>query len=155
MNVMKLQLKWACRIEHLGAGFYMSLSRNYRKDNDLSQTLARFSRDELKHGVMFGRAYHKEFCHTIMTAPWTFLGRALAFSQIFVPLRLKLKSLSGLESKALFLMNRELRSEKTNPYRVILKKIKPDEERHASFYESRYGSNASMSRPVEERTGGL
>lgn len=139
MNAMKLQLKWACRIEHLGAGFYQSLSRRYRKNDHLSQTLARFSRDELKHGVMFGRAYQKEYGKNIMTSPWMFLGRALAFSQIVLPLRWKLKSLSNLESKALFLMNRELRSEKTNAYREILKKIRPDEERHAAFYDRLYG----------------
>jgi len=147
MNIMKLQLKWACRIEHLASGFYHSLSKRYRKKEDIAKTLGRFSRDELKHGVMFGKAYHEEFGKKLMAGPWTSLGKTLAFLQYFVPLRWKLKTLSVVESSALVLLKKELRSERTNRYRDILRKIQSDEVRHASFYSSVYGASVPEAEP--------
>jgi rubrerythrin len=138
MNIVNLQLKWACRIEYLASGFYISLSRRYRKKTEIAGTLDRFSRDEKKHGVMFGKAYFGETGSGLWTGPWEFTGKSLAFLQFAVPLRWKLKTLSLVESLALSLMKKELKSEKTNPYREILKKIEDDEVRHASFYASLY-----------------
>lgn len=135
---MKIQLKWACRIEHLGSGFYSSLSNQYRKNREVSNTLEIFAKDEYRHGVMFGRAFQDEFGKKIMAGPWRICGRIMAFSQYLIPLRWKLKSLSHLESLALTQMNRELRSEKPNRYRTILKKIQADEQRHSAFYSSLY-----------------
>lgn len=138
MNIVKLQLKWACRIEYLASGFYKSLAGRYAKKEDLAKTLDRFSRDELKHGVLFGKAYTEMTGKKLMTGPWSFCGRTLAFLQYIVPLRWKLKTLSLTESLALSLMIKELQSEKTNPYREILKKIQADEVRHATFYTGLY-----------------
>jgi len=147
MNIMKLQLKWACRIEHLASGFYHSLSKRYWKKEELAKTLGRFSREELKHGVMFGKAYHEEFGKKLITNPWAALGKTLAFLQYFIPLRWKLKTLSAVESSALGLLKKELRSERTNRYRDILRKIQPDEVRHASLYSSLYGATVTETVP--------
>ncbi len=143
MNIVKLQLTWACRIEHVASGFYLSLSKRYSKKEDIAKTLGRFSRDELKHGVLFGKAYHETYGGELITGPWTFLGKTMGFIQFAVPLRWKLKTLSVVESLALSLLKKELHSERTNPYRDVLRKIQGDEERHASFYHSLYGSCSS------------
>lgn len=143
MNKMKIQLKWACRIENIGSGFYGSLSSRYHKKEDLSKTLRMFSKDEYRHGAMFRKGYQDEYGKKLMVKPWVFCGKTLAFSQYLLPLKWKLKVMSGLESLALKQMNKELRSEKTNRYRRILEKIRPDEECHAAFYHSIYSDGIS------------
>lgn len=144
MNLVKIQLKWACRIEHLSAGLYSSFSKRYRKKENLSKTLEGFSNDEYRHGIMFGQAYQEECGKTLMIAPWAACGRTLAFSQLLIPLRWKLKIVGSIESLAVTLANLELRSEKANRYRTILREIKPDEERHANFYSEMYLSSAQQ-----------
>ena len=138
MNIMNIQLKWACRIENIGSGFYDSLSTRYKKEDRLSKILGVFSRDELRHGAMFRKGYLDECGKKLMVKPWVFFGKTLAFSQYLLPLKWKLRILSILESFAVTLMAKELRSGKTNRYRQILEKIKSDEERHAAFYHSLY-----------------
>jgi rubrerythrin len=138
MNLMKVQLKWASRIENIAGAYYGSLSRRYRKREDLSKTLDLFSRDEYRHGALFRKGYRDEFGKNLAVKPWITLGKCLAVSQILIPLRWKLKTAGGIESLALGLMNRELESENPNRYRQILETIKPDEERHAALYRIMY-----------------
>ena len=32
MNMMKIQLKWACRVEHLASGFYPKFDNRFKKN---------------------------------------------------------------------------------------------------------------------------
>ena len=138
MNMMKIQLKWACRVEHLASGFYHTLSNRYRKQGDVSKILSQFSKDELKHGLMFKKGYRVEFGKNLTVGPWVTLGKALAFLQYPVPLRWKLKNLNMLESVAVKLMNHDLSTEGSNRYKNIVRLILPDEEKHAAFYDKLY-----------------
>lgn len=138
MNMMRLQLKWAARIEFIASGLYTSLARRYSNKEEMAKTLSRFSKDEHKHGLMFRNALSEEFGQSVRIVPWVFCGRTAAFFQYLIPLRWKLKTLSLTESLALVLMKKELKSDIPNRYRLILKKIQPDEICHASFYESLY-----------------
>lgn len=138
MNMMKLQLTWAARIEFLASGFYLSLAKRYRKKEDIAGTLAVFSKDEHRHGLMFRKGLQDEFGKSVMIGPWRFCGRSLAFLQYLVPLKWKLKTLSATESMAMALMKRELKADPPNRYQTIVRKIQPDEIRHASYYESLY-----------------
>lgn len=139
MNLMKLQLTWAARIEFIATGFYLSLSKRYRKKEEIAEILAVFSKDEYRHGLMFRKGLSDEFGKSLKVGPWVFCGKTMAFLQYLVPLRWKLKTLSITESLALALMKKELRADPPNRYQTIVRKIQPDEIRHASFYESLYG----------------
>ena len=138
MNMMKIQLKWACRVEHLASGFYHTLSKRYRKQAEVSQILSQFSKDELKHGLMFKKGYRVEFGKKLIVGPWVTLGKTLAFLQYPVPLRWKLKNLNMLESFAVKIMNHELNAKESNRYRDIVRRILPDEEAHAALYSKLY-----------------
>lgn len=138
MDIMKIQLKWVCRVEYLGAGFYKSLSARYSNNPELSRVLDKFSKDEHRHGIFFQKEYFEEYGKNIMGAPWAFTGKALAISQILLPLKFKLWMLSAIETLALKIMDKELKSETENRYRKVLKKIKKDEEDHAGFFYLMY-----------------
>lgn len=139
MNIMKLQLKMAARIEFLATGFYESLAKRYSKKEDIADTMAVFSKDEYRHGLMFRKALNDEFGKSVMAGPWIFFGKTLAFLQYLIPLRWKLKTLSVIESLALAIMKKDLKADPPNRYQTIVRKINPDEIRHASYYESLYG----------------
>ena len=117
---------------------YDSLSKRYRKQAEISKILSQFSKDELKHGLMFKKGYRVEFGKTLTAGPWVSLGKILAFLQYLVPLRWKLKNLSMLESFAVKLMNHELNAQKPNRYQNIVRLILPDEEKHAALYRRLY-----------------
>ena len=138
MNIMKMQLKWACRVEHLASGFYHSLSRRYGKNPRISEILSAFSKDELKHGLMFKKGYKVEFGKDLMGGPWVLCGKTLAVLQYPIPLRWKLKTLSMLEYLATRLIRHELKLEEPNRYRDIVRRILPDEEKHAALYSQLY-----------------
>lgn len=137
-NKIKSKVRWSCRLEYIGAGYYSKLSTRYNSNFELSDAFGRFAKHELKHGAMFGRYYRKEYGKKLNKDVWFTLGKGLAFSQFMLPLKWKLKMLHRLETAAVRDIEYALHSKKQNRYFEILETILPDEVAHAGLYRKLY-----------------
>lgn len=137
-NKIKSKVRWSCRLEYVGSGYYSKLSDSYKHKSELSDIFRTFAMHELKHGAMFGGYYRKEFGEKLNQNAWITLGKVVAFFQSMLPLKWKLKMLHRLETSAVRDIKSVLCLKERNRYLEILEKILPDEIAHAGLYRELY-----------------
>lgn len=137
-QILKAKIKWSCRFEYIGAGYYFKLSESYSEDKNLSDIFKKFAKHELKHGIMFNSFYKKNYKTSLGKNLWLYLGKFTATVQRPIPIKWKLKILSSIEGLATKQIERIIQSGNPDPYMNLLKKILPDEVAHASIYRKLY-----------------
>ena len=136
MDDRKLQITKSFRMEMMGTGLYRSLSAQYRKrEPKLSERFWEFAGHEYMHGRFFSKHFQKTYGKELSGERfWIFLGKVTAFMMRPMPLKVKLRKLSTIESQAVARIEQVLKGEGDDGLHKIMKAILPDEKAHASLY---------------------
>jgi rubrerythrin len=138
---MKLKLRFFRAVELFATGYFRVLSAQYTgKHPDIAKKLLEFADNEYDHSRMFGKCYLDMFGKSPgREATWIGLGKFQAFINRLLPLRLKIKIVCSLEDLAIRSILKEIESGESNKFIDVLKKILPDERKHAALYRMLYG----------------
>ncbi len=135
INEDRKKVKESFRMECIGAGMYKSLAKQYDKDEALSGTLLEFSNQEAMHGRLFNAYYRKNFRKDAgWRYFWFFIGMILAQAMRFLSNEKKFQKIAFVETQAVKNINKMLMSGEESDILKILKRILPDEMKHARLY---------------------
>lgn len=141
MKELKQEILRSFRMEMIGTGCYNALARRYEAGRpELSKRFRAMAESERGHGEMFQKCHAGLYGGEISgEAFWLFMGKLSALSQALLPLKTKLKILSGVERLAVKQIEAALATGGTSEFHDILKAILPDEKDHAALYDDWVG----------------
>ncbi len=137
MDELKPEILRSFRMEMIGTGCYEAMARRYAASRPkLSARFRAMAESERGHGKLFQKC-HAGLYGTEMSGEgfWLFAGKLSAFSQALLPLKTKLKILSGVEKQAVKDIEAALAAGGASEFHDILKTILPDEKEHAALYK--------------------
>ncbi|MBN2159078.1 MAG: hypothetical protein JW807_06765 [Spirochaetes bacterium] len=137
MKDLKPQIVRSFRMEMIGTGCYGELAKQYGKRlPELSEKFRNFSEHERTHGKLLAKCHSDLYGSDIQGEHfWLFIGKVSAFLQYFLPLKVKLKILSGVEMLAVQEIERALADGTESSFHKVISDILPDEKEHAGFYD--------------------
>ena len=139
MNKMKLPIWLSCRSELFGTGYYNGLSNQYgREYPELTKKFDEFAADEYEHSKLFNKCYSDLFGKNLGGERfWLGSGKCMAHLLFALPVDSKVKNMSHIELLGVKQLEKYIANEKNPymPYMEAVKRILPDEKKHAEMYK--------------------
>lgn len=139
MPSMKMQIRWAWRLEIMATGFYRTMAQHHADMPKLAAVFEEFGKDEFMHAGWYNHLHFQTYGKKMNSQNfWLWIGRMVAGWLRKKDLDTKLEQVSETEWKAVRALEKGIEKGPPSPFWEIAQRTLPDEQKHAEWFRRWY-----------------